>query len=152
MHGMTCDAVQQVAGNPPAPQSVACPPGMSGGLTMTIEQQPGKAYCTSRHSVVECPLAPGEAPRLPLSNLWLVEKDGPLCHAEDVSNCPPGADCNPPRPRMFPCPPGVTEDHPLTLAEMPDATCVRVPNGCLDTGCARERVACLPADAKSVGE
>lgn len=148
LRGTACEAVENTPGNPPAPQAVECPPGMAGGVVMQVEQEMGKAYCTSRGLVVACPLPYGERVKQPIDNIWLVEKDGPECHAEDYSKCPKGADCNPPKPRYFPCPAGVTEDHPLMLAELPDATCVRVPDGCDNTGCAREPVACLPAGVK----
>lgn len=140
----------QLPPNPPPPTAVSCPPGMASTVVTTIEQQPGKPYCTSRSNVVACPLAPGEEVKQPLNIVWLIEKDGVGCHAEELSNCPKGADCNPPKPRYFPCPPGVDEEHPRTIAELPDATCVRVPNGCGDTGCARDKVDCVPADAKPV--
>lgn len=157
MVGTTCEAVENFTPppdykgpppNPPAPQAVECPAGMTGGIARVIEQEPGKSYCTSRNDVTPCPLPYGQKVKQPLQVLWLVEKEGADCHAEDASNCPKGADCNPPKPVHFPCPPGVTEDHPLLLAELPDATCVRVPDGCADTSCAREKVDCLPAGAK----
>lgn len=157
MVNMQCEATQSFSpppgykgppGNPPLPQSVECPAGMASTVVKTIERDPGKSYCTSNGSVTACPLPHGERVKQPLNIVWMIEKDGQGCHAEELSNCPKGADCNPPKPRYFPCPPGVTEERPLILAELPDATCVRVPDGCADTGCAREKVDCLPADAK----
>jgi hypothetical protein len=150
MRGMTCEATENVRGGPPLPQPVECPPGMTSTVVMQIEQEPGKSYCTSRGAVTGCPLPYGERVKQPLQVMWLIEKEGVDCHAEDFSRCPKGADCNPPKPVHFPCPPGVTEDHPLVLAELPDATCVRVPDGCGDTSCARDQVPCLPSAAKPV--
>ena len=134
--------------NPPAPQAVECPAGMASQVVKTIVQEPGKPYCTSDGNVTACPLPYGQALKQPLNIVWLIEKDQVGCHAEELSNCPKGADCNPPKPRYFPCPPGVSEDHPMAVAELPDATCVRVPDGCADTGCAVDKVDCIPTDMK----
>ena len=159
MRGMNCEALESFTPppnykgpppNPPPPQAVECPAGMASAVVMTIEQTPVKSYCTSRNVVTACPLPFGQEVKRPLQILWQIEKEGADCHAEELSNCPKGTDCNPPKPVHFPCPAGVTEDHPLVLAELPDATCVRVPNDCFDTGCAREQVPCLPADAKPI--
>jgi len=81
----------------------------------------------------------------PGGNGHVIEKRGDTCHAEEEDHdCPPGVDCNPPAPRTFPCPPGVTEDKPLHFAELPDTTCVLVPDGCEDTRCATEKIDCPP--------
>jgi hypothetical protein len=92
-----------------------------------------------------CPLPVGKQLVEKLAIVWTIEKRGRDCHAEeDEHDCPPGVDCNPPKPRTFPCPPGVTIEKPLRVAELPDATCVVVPAGCEDTGCATQKTACPP--------
>lgn len=154
MTDMKCFATETGRGNPPAPQqAIECPPGMSGRTVLTVGQLPTKdcaivpagcvdAKCTTHRT--PCPLPPGKQVVRTFSVLWKIEKRGPDCHAEDETDCPPGADCNPPAPRHFPCPAGVSEQRDLHVAELPDATCVIVPEGCTDTGCATEKIDCPP--------
>jgi hypothetical protein len=92
-----------------------------------------------------CPLPHGKELAQRLSILWTIEKRGDGCHAEEGGGhdeCPPGVDCNPPAPRMIPCPPGVAEDTPIRVAELPDARCVIVPDGCDDASCAAQTTPC----------
>lgn len=152
MKAMKCEAVQKGVTPPPASQEVQCPPGMSGNTAMTIEERADKTCIAlpGKH-VTPCPLPPGEKLVTKLSNVWTIEKRGNECHAEEDnahSECPPGVDCNPPKPRTFPCPAGVTEEKPLHVAELPDATCVVVPDGCMDTGCATQTIDCPPENAR----
>jgi hypothetical protein len=88
-----------------------------------------------------CPLPSGQQVVHKLANVWTIEKRGGGCHAEE-GDCPPGVDCNPPQPRMMPCPAGITEDHDVRVAELPDATCVIVPDGCADTSCVGAKTPC----------
>jgi len=89
-----------------------------------------------------CPLPYGKEVVQKLANVWRIEKRGDKCHAEDNDECPPGVDCNPPEPRFVPCPPGITEEKDVRIAELPDATCVIAPEGCKDTSCVTEKVPC----------
>ncbi|HEY5927642.1 MAG TPA: hypothetical protein VIV11_38420 [Kofleriaceae bacterium] len=154
MANMKCDA-QLTAANPPAPrQDIECPPGMTGGVFLTVAEIErdkcavvplGCANAACAKPVIPCPLPLGKQLVKKLAYVWTIEKRGKLCHAEEEDHdCPPGVDCNPPAPREFPCPPGVTEDKPMQFAELPDTTCVIVPEGCQDTGCATEKIACPP--------
>jgi len=153
MDNMKCSA--QVPGpNPPAPREIQCPPGMTGNLRKTVAQlapdscavvPPGCADPTCAKPQTPCPLPAGEKLVHKLAYIWTIEKRGDKCHAEEEDHdCPPGVDCNPPAPREFACPPGVTEERPLHIAELPDTTCVIVPAGCLDTSCATEQIPCPP--------
>jgi hypothetical protein len=143
-----------VEGNPPAPRDIECPPGMTGNVTMNVMLLgDGRcavvpAGCTEpacATPVTPCPLPAGQQLVKKLAYVWTIEKRGDKCHAEEEDHdCPPGVDCNPPAPRTFDCPPGVTEDTPMKFAELPDTTCVIVPDGCEDTGCATQKIACPP--------
>jgi hypothetical protein len=151
MHAMKCSANVAVRSNPPPPaRAIACPPGMSGNLAITVvERADGTCITLPGKHVTACPLPPGQPLVQPLGVVWTIERRGNDCHAEeDAHDCPPGAECNPPRPRTFPCPPGVTEEKPLRVAELPDATCVVVPDGCADTSCVSHPVACPPEGAR----
>lgn len=149
---MTC--IASVPGPTPAPpQEVECPPGMTGHLAMTLARIGDRcaivpAGChepACARPTTPCPLPAGQKLARKIAYVWVVEKRGELCHAEEENpDCAPGADCNPPAPREFPCPPGVTEEKPLRYAELPDLTCVVVPEGCTDTSCANEPIACPP--------
>lgn len=145
MKNMKCYATPTPA-NPPAPeQAVPCPPGMSGRTQMQLVQRADKTCVVlPRKHITPCPLPPGQELVQPLGVIWEIEKRGADCHAEEEDACPPGVDCNPPKPRTFPCPPGVTEEKALRFAELPDATCVLVPDDCVDTACAKQPVACPP--------
>lgn len=154
MGNMKCYAVRP-ATNPPAPrQEIVCPPGMTGGRDMTVALlnsgdcavvPSGCSDAACAKPPTACPLPPGESVVMKLAYVWVIEKRGELCHAEEEDHdCPPGVDCNPPSPRTFPCPAGVTEDKPMHFAELPDTTCVIVPDGCEDTSCATEKIACPP--------
>ena len=154
MSDMKCFASVPVVGraNPPAPREIECPPGMSGSTVFVVGElkvnecgivPPG---CTDEACVkirTPCPLPPGKHVVHQLANVWTIEKRGAECHAEEGDvDCPPGVDCNPPQPRMMPCPAGITEDKNVRIAELPDATCVIVPDGCADTSCVGAKTAC----------
>jgi hypothetical protein len=150
MKDLKCYA-HETGPNPPPPRAIECPPGMSGKTVFTVGELPDKscavvpegcldAKCTTHRT--PCPLPPGKELVRTFSVLWKIEKHGPNCHAEDETDCPPGADCNPPAPREFPCPPGVTDDKDLHVGELNDATCVTVPDGCKDTSCAAGPIDC----------
>lgn len=128
-----------------ARREIECPPGMSGNITMTVVQRTDGACMTvpGKH-LTPCPLPEGQRIVKKLGLIWTIEKRGTDCHAEEEDACPPGIDCNPPKPRTFPCPPGVTEDKPLRFAELPDTSCVVVPDDCVDTSCATVKVDCPP--------
>lgn len=154
MQDMKCSASVPVEGrgNPPAPAEIECPPGMSGNNVIVVGQlapddcgivPPG---CTDASCVklrTPCPLPPGKHVVHKLANVWTIEKRAGGCHAEEGGvDCPPGVDCNPPQPRMMPCPEGITEDKDVHVAELPDATCVIVPDGCADTSCVGAKTPC----------
>jgi hypothetical protein len=152
MKDMKCVATEP-GPNPPPPQAIECPPGMTGNISITVGMLANKSCgvvptgCFDPACVklaTACPLPPGEQVKHELANVWLVEKRGDRCHAEegDIDKCPPGVDCNPPEPRFVKCPEGVTEDTPMRIAELPDATCVVVPDGCRDTSCATQKISC----------
>ena len=154
MGNMKCVA-HLTGSNPPAPaQEIECPPGMTGGMFVTVAEladhkcavvPTGCNAVACAKPITPCPLPIGKQLVKKLAYVWIIEKRGELCHAEEEDHdCPPGVDCNPPAPREFPCPPGVTEDKPMHFAELPDMTCVIVPEGCEDTGCATEKIACPP--------
>lgn len=153
MVDMKCLAHQR--GNPPPPpRAIECPPGMASKTVFTVGELADKtcgiipAGCVDETCVkikTPCPLPPGKQLATALSIVWTIEKRGDACHAEEGDgheDCPPGVDCNPPEPRIVPCPPGVTEDKPVRVAELPDATCVVVPEGCATTTCATEKTRC----------
>ena len=153
MVDMKC--VAQERGNPPPPpRAIQCPPGMASTTVFTVGTLANGTCgvvpngCFDEACVripTPCPLPPGQPLVEKLAIVWTIEKRGETCHAEEGEghdDCPPGVDCNPPEPRIVPCPPGVTEDRPLRVAELPDATCVIVPDGCTDTGCATEKTRC----------
>jgi hypothetical protein len=153
MLNMKCSAMVN-GPNPPAPRDIECPPGMTGNMVKTVAQladgrcavvpeRCSDASCAK--PITPCPLPDGQKLVKKLAYVWTIEKRGDKCHAEEEDHdCPPGVDCNPPAPRTFDCPPGVTEDKPLHFAELPDTTCVIVPDGCDDTGCATQQIACPP--------
>ena len=152
MVNMKCLASEQ-GPNPPPPRAIECPPGMSGSNTLIVgELSPSECGivpqgCTDNTCVkirTPCPLPPGKQVVTKLANVWMIEKKDGKCHAEegDVDDCPPGVDCNPPKPRYVPCPPGITEDAPMRVAELVDATCVIAPTGCMDTSCIGAKIAC----------
>lgn len=150
---MKCVAIE-TGPNPPAPRSIECPPGMSGTTVFTVGELANKTCgivppgCVEERCVkipAACPLPYGQQAVQKLSVVWTIERLGDECHAEEGEGhdaCPPGVDCNPPQPRIVKCPDGVTESQPVRIAELVDATCVVVPDGCEDTGCARQSVAC----------
>jgi hypothetical protein len=141
MQNMRCHATARDGGA----RDIECPPGMSGHMTMTVARRAdGVCLALPGKHVTPCPLAPGQRLAKKLGLIWTIEKRGTDCHAEEEDACPPGLDCNPPKPRTFPCPPGVTEERPLRFAELPDATCVVVPDECFDTSCATAKVECPP--------
>jgi hypothetical protein len=154
MENMKCTARVLGANPPPPAQAIECPPGMSGHMHKTVGMVgDGKCAvvpdgCTEpacAKPITPCPLPPGQELVKKLAYVWVIEKRGDTCHAEEEDHdCPPGADCNPPAPRTFPCPPGVTEEKPLKFAELPDTTCVLVPEGCEDTSCATQKIDCPP--------
>lgn len=153
MRDMKCMAsvvVSDPRENPPAPTEIECPPGMSGNNVITVgalsESECGVVPrgCTDKQCITmktPCPLPPGKHVVRKLANVWTIEKRGAGCHAEE-GDCPPGVDCNPPEPRMVPCPEGITEDKNVRIAELPDATCVIVPDGCEDTSCVGAKTRC----------
>ena len=150
---MKCVATE-LGPNPPAPRSIECPPGMSGTTVFTVGELANKtcgivpAGCVDERCVkipASCPLPPGQEAVQKLSVVWTIEKQGDECHAEEGEGhdaCPPGVDCNPPQPRVVTCPREVTETQPIRIAELVDATCVVVPDGCENTGCAKQKVVC----------
>jgi hypothetical protein len=150
---MRCVATEH-GPNPPPPRSIACPPGMSGTTVFTVGELANKRCgivprgCFDETCVTipaECPLPPGQEAVQKLAVVWTIEKLGDDCHAEEGEGhdaCPPGIDCNPPMPRIVKCPPGVTDTQSLRVAELVDARCVIVPDGCDDTGCAKLPIAC----------
>lgn len=153
MRDMKCYATE-LGPNPPPPREIECPPGTSGRTVMTVGVIGGGECAVVPQGCTEvscakprtpCPMPYGKAVVHTLANLWKIEKHGALCHAEPTGDdCRPGADCNPPAPRQFPCPAGVDDDHERVVAEMPDATCVIVPEGCTNTSCATEKTDCPP--------
>lgn len=153
MENMKCWARSANSEATASPRAIECPPGMSGSTTFVVGELSSNecgvvpSGCEDSSCVkirTPCPLPPGKQVVTKLANVWAIEKRNGKCHAEegDVDDCPPGADCNPPRPRYVPCPPGITEDAPMRVAEMPDATCVIAPPGCKDTSCIGEKIAC----------
>jgi hypothetical protein len=128
-----------------ARREIECPPGMSGHMQMTVAlRRDGACMTLPGKHVTPCPLPEGQHIVRKLGLIWTIEKRGAECHAEEEDACPPDLECNPPKPRTFPCPPGVTEEKPLRFAELPDATCVAVPDDCVDTSCATVKVDCPP--------
>ena len=135
-------------------RSIECPPGMSGTTVFTVGELANKSCgivppgCTDESCVkipAPCPLPPGQQAVQKLAVVWTIEKRGADCHAEEGEGhdeCPSGIDCNPPQPRIVDCPPGVTEEHELRIAELVDARCVIVPDGCENTGCATQQIEC----------
>jgi hypothetical protein len=154
MHDMKCYAsvAPEGPGNPPAPREIECPPGMSGNTALIVGELKDKecgivpAGCTDASCVkirTPCPLPHGQHVVRKLMNVWTIEKRKEGCHAEEGEvDCPPGVDCNPPQPRMIACPEGITEAKNVRIAELPDATCVIVPDGCDDTSCVGAKTLC----------
>ncbi len=152
MVDMKCRATEP-GRNPPPPRAIECPPGMSGSTTFVVGELANGTCgivprgCTDEACVkikTPCPLPYGREVVQKLANVWTIEKRGERCHAEEggEDECPPGVDCNPPQPRFVPCPPGITEDKVVRIAELPDATCAIVPPGCKTTDCATEKIEC----------
>lgn len=146
--------VEPFASNPPSPRSIECPPGMSGTTIFTIGELANKTCgivptgCVDERCVkiaAPCPLPAGQVAVQNLAVVWTIEKRDDDCHAEEGEGhdaCPSGIDCNPPQPRIVKCPAGVTETQSIRIAELVDATCVVVPDGCETTGCAKQKVDC----------
>ncbi len=140
--------------NPPAPQDVECPPGASGKTTQYIAQladqscvlvPPGCIELACARTPTPCPLPPGTKLVAKIVFAWKIEKRGEGCHAEEEDHdCPPGVDCNPPKPRMVPCPPGITEEKDLAVTQLADGTCAVVPEGCTDVSCVTDKTPCPP--------
>ena len=138
--------------NPPAPQAVECPPGASGNTVTQIGQLADKTCAIVPVDCYEprcatlptpCPLAPGQKLVPKIVFVWHIEKRGAGCHAEEEDNeCPPGVDCNPPKPRMVACPPGITEDKTVDITQLADGTCAVVPDGCTTAGCVTDKTPC----------
>lgn len=153
MRDMKCTAsvvVSDPRENPPAPTEIECPPGMAGNNVIVVGALADGACgvvpsgCVDASCVklrTPCPLPPGQHVVHKLANVWTIEKRRGGCHAED-GDCPPGVDCNPPEPRMVPCPEGITEEKNVRIAELPDATCAIVPEGCADTSCLGAKTRC----------
>src|SRR5262245_1140678 len=90
MDNMRCEARQ--TGNPPPPtQEVECPPGMTGGMYMTVAMiadgrcavaPPGCNDATCAKPITPCPLPPGQKLVKKLAYVWIIEKRGDRCHAE----------------------------------------------------------------------
>lgn len=155
-----CEASQDIgcppgqSCNPPAPQDVECPPGASGNTVTRIAQlpsgtcailPPGCFEVACAKTPAPCPLPPGKKLLTKIVFAWKIEKRGEGCHAEEEDHdCPPGVDCNPPKPRMVPCPPGITEEHDIDVTKLPDGTCAVVPEGCTDVGCVTDKTPCPP--------
>jgi hypothetical protein len=92
-----------------------------------------------------CPLPFGQKVAHKIVFAWHIEKRGAGCHAEEEDHdCPPGVDCNPPKPRMVPCPPGITEDKDVNITQLVDGTCAVVPEGCTDVTCVTDKTPCPP--------
>jgi hypothetical protein len=138
--------------NPPPPRAVECPPGSSGRTLIRVAELPDKtcgilpAGCFDASCVklkAPCPLPAGQTLRDTFVEVWTIEKRAAGCHAEEAEHdCPPGVDCNPPQPRMIPCPAGITEDTNLRVAPLRDGTCVIVPPGCDEPSCATAKTPC----------
>jgi len=145
-----------VACNPPPPQDVECPPGASGNTITTVGELPGGTCAIVPPGCIElacaktptpCPLPPGQrlVPRIVFA--WKIEKRGEGCHAEEEDHdCPPGVDCNPPKPRMVPCPPGITEEIDVNITQLADGTCAVVPDGCTKVDCVTDKTPCPPVN------
>jgi hypothetical protein len=146
--------MQCVASAGSAVRSIDCPPGMSGTTVFTVGELSNQRCgivprgCFDETCVTipaSCPLPPGQQAVQNLAVVWTIEKLGDACHAEEGEGhdaCPPGIDCNPPMPRIVKCPPGVTDTQSLRIAELVDARCVIVPDGCDNTGCAKQPIEC----------
>jgi len=50
-----------------------------------------------------------------MAKSWTVFKSGDSCSAVVVVSCPPNAMCNPPPPRPYACPDGISLEHPITI-------------------------------------
>ena len=79
---------------------------------------------------------------------WTVRRDGATCRAEVVIDCPRNVACNPPAPRVIPCPEGATQTANVTVAEIEKGRCAIVPRGCSELACATAETPC--PDASSV--
>ncbi len=144
-----------VVENPPPPQDIECPPGASGKTTQRVAQLADLSCVLVPEGCFElgcaktpapCPLPPGQTLVHKIAFAWHIEKRGESCHVEEEDHdCPPGMDCNPPKPRMIPCPPGITEDKDVEVTKLVDGTCVIVPEGCKDLGCAVDKTPCPPS-------
>ena len=137
MENMKCWARSPAGDVTAAPRAIECPPGMSGSTTFVIGQVADKECgivppdCAAPACVkirTPCPLPPGQQVVTKLANVWAIEKRHGKCHAEegDIDDCPPG----------------ITEEASMRVAEMPDATCVIAPPGCKDTSCVGDKIAC----------
>ena len=140
--------------NPPPPQDIECPPGASGKTRQRVAQLADLSCVIVPEGCLElacaktpapCPLPPGHKLVHKIAFAWHIEKRGEGCHIEEEDHdCPPGMDCNPPKPRVIPCPPGITEDKDVEVTQLVDGTCVIVPEGCKDLGCAVTKTPCPP--------
>ncbi len=155
-----CQAVMDVscppdvACNPPMPQEVECPPGASGSTVTRVGELADGTCAIVPHGCLElgcakipapCPLPPGQKVVHKIAFAWHIEKRGETCHVEEEDHdCPPGVDCNPPRPRMIPCPPGITENKDVYVTQLVDGTCAVVPEGCKDIACVTDKTPCPP--------
>lgn len=138
--------------NPPPPQEAECPPGASGHTSQRVAQLANDTCVIVPDGCVElacaktpapCPLPQGQKLVHKIAFVWHIEKRGEGCHVEEKDHdCPPGVDCNPPRPRMIPCPSGTTEDTDVDITQLADGTCVIVPEGCTDLRCAVAKTPC----------
>lgn len=151
---MDVDCPPDIACNPPPPQDVECPPGASGKTATRIAEladktcaivPPGCFDPSCAKLPAPCPLPRGQKLVHKIAFAWHIEKRGEGCHIEEEDHdCPPGVDCNPPQPRMIPCPPGITEDKDVNVTQLVDGTCVIVPEGCKDLSCAVDKTPCPP--------
>jgi len=151
---MDVDCPPNVACNPPPPQEVECPPGTSGKTVTRIGElddkscaivPPGCLEIDCAKTPAPCPLPQGQKVVHKIVFAYRIEKRGETCHVEEEDHdCPPGVDCNPPKPRSIPCPPGITEDKDVHVTQLVDGSCAVVPEGCKDMTCLGAKTPCPP--------
>jgi hypothetical protein len=67
------------------------------------------------------PVVPAEPP----GTQWTIFKQGDACSAAIKVECPQGATCNPPPPKPYACPDGITVERPVVIIAEEDGCYIK---------------------------
>lgn len=84
---------------------------------MQHEGPPGGQVATAPPSEPPPPPEPATASADERVQRWTIAMRDGSCEAHVETTCPPETRCNPPRPSIYPCPPGLTEGEVVTITK-----------------------------------